>query len=112
MGKPKKRTSPRATATLLRWIATQDWGAAWRETLPIGGKDGTLRRPFAGTSLEGRIFAKTGSINATRALSGYMLAKSGRTLIVSIIANDVAGDQGALATGPMDAALVAIAEAN
>jgi len=106
------RTSPRATATLLRWVAAQDWGAAWRETLPIGGKDGTLRRRFAGTSLEGRIFAKTGSINATRALSGYMLAKSGRTLIVSVIANDVAGDQGALATGPMDAALVAIAEAN
>ncbi len=106
------RTSPRATATLLRWIAAQDWGAAWRDTLPIGGKDGTLRRRFVGTSLEGRIFAKTGSINATRALSGYMLTRSGRTLIVSAIANDVAGDEGALATGPMDAALVAIADAN
>ncbi len=106
------RTSPRATATLLGWIANQDWGAAWRNTLPIGGKDGTLRRRFIGTSLEGRIFAKTGSINATRALSGYLLAKSGRMLIFSAIANDVPGDQGGLATGPMDAALVAIAEAN
>lgn len=106
------RTSPRATATLLRWIAGQSWGTAWRETLPIGGKDGTLRRRFAETSLEGRIFAKTGSINATRALSGYFLTKSGQTLIFSIIANDVPGDEGSLATGPMDAALVAIAEAN
>jgi D-alanyl-D-alanine carboxypeptidase/D-alanyl-D-alanine-endopeptidase (penicillin-binding protein 4) len=105
------RTSPRATATLLRWIAAQPWGAAWRETLPIGGEDGTLRRRFKGTSLEGRIFAKTGSLNASRALSGYMLTKSGRTLIVSAIANDIANDEGGLATGPMDAALVAIAEA-
>jgi D-alanyl-D-alanine carboxypeptidase/D-alanyl-D-alanine-endopeptidase (penicillin-binding protein 4) len=106
------RVTPRATATLLRWIAGQDWGGAWRETLPIGGKDGTLRRRFIGTSLEGRIFAKTGSLNASRALAGYMIAKSGRTLIFSIIANDIAGDAGGLATGPMDAALVAIAEAN
>jgi D-alanyl-D-alanine carboxypeptidase/D-alanyl-D-alanine-endopeptidase (penicillin-binding protein 4) len=106
------RVTPRATATLLRWIAGQDWSAAWRETLPIGGKDGTLRRRFIGTSLEGRVFAKTGSLNASRALAGYMIAKSGRTLIFSIIANDIAGDAGGLATGPMDAALVAIAEAN
>ena len=105
------RTSPRATATLLRWIATQEWGAAWRETLPIGGKDGTLRRRFVGTSLEGRIFAKTGSLNASRALGGYMLAKSGRMLVFTAIANDIAGDEGGLATRPMDAALVAIAEA-
>jgi hypothetical protein len=41
-----------------------------------------------------------------------MIAKSGRTLVFSIIANDIAGDAGGLATGPMDAALVAIAEAN
>jgi D-alanyl-D-alanine carboxypeptidase/D-alanyl-D-alanine-endopeptidase (penicillin-binding protein 4) len=105
------RVTPRATATLLRWIAGQDWGVAWRETLPIGGKDGTLRRRFIGTSLEGRIFAKTGSLNASRALAGYLIAKSGRTLVFSVIANDIAGDAGGLATGPMDAALVTIAEA-
>jgi D-alanyl-D-alanine carboxypeptidase/D-alanyl-D-alanine-endopeptidase (penicillin-binding protein 4) len=105
------RVTPRAAAILLRWIAGQDWGAAWRETLPVGGKDGTLRRRFIGTPLEGHVFAKTGSLNASRALAGYMIAKSGRTLVFSIIANDIAGDAGGLAIGPMDAALVAIAEA-
>lgn len=105
------RVTPRATATLLRWIAGQDWGTGWQNTLPIGGKDGTLRRRFIGTSLEGRVFAKTGSLNASRALAGYMVAKSGRTLVFATIANDIAGDAGGLATGPMDAALVVIAEA-
>ncbi len=104
------RLSPRAVATLLRWAAGQPWGAAWRTTFPVAGVDGTLARRFRGTPLEGRLFAKTGTLNATNALSGYMIAHSGRTLIFSFYANDVPGDTGA--TQAMDAALALIAEAN
>lgn len=104
------RIAPRGTVKLLRWIATQPWGAAWRTTLPVGGVDGTLARRFKGTALEGRIFAKTGTLNATNALSGYLVAKSGRTLTFSIIANDIPADAGASAH--MDAALLLVAEAN
>ncbi len=104
------RTAPRGTVKMLRWIAAQPWGAAWRETLPIAGQDGTLSKRFKGTSLEGKLFAKTGTLNATNALSGYMIAKSGRTLTFSMIANDVPGDVSA--TKFMDTALVLIAEAN
>ena len=75
-----------------------------------GGVDGTIARRFRGTALEGKIFAKTGTLNQTNALSGYLIAASGRTLTFSLIANDVPGDVGA--TGAMDAALVAIAAAN
>lgn len=94
----------------LRWIAAQPWGAAWRETLPVGGIDGTLSRRFKGTPLERHFFAKTGTLNATNALSGYMTAKSGRTLIFSMYANDVPQDKGATAT--MDAVLEMIAAEN
>lgn len=104
------RLTPRAVATLLHWAAGQPWGAAWRTTFPVGGVDGTLARRFRGTPLEGRVFAKTGSLNATNALSGYMTARSGRTLTFSFYANDVPGDAGA--TQAMDAALALIAEAN
>ena len=69
---------------LLRWAAAQPWGAAWRATFPIAGVDGTLARRFRGTPLESRLFAKTGTLNATNALSGYMIARSGRTLIFSM----------------------------
>lgn len=104
------RISPRAMVALLRWIDRQPWGTAWRATLPVGGVDGTLARRFKGTALEGRIFAKTGSLNATNALAGYLIAKSGRTLTFAAYANDVPGDVSA--TAPMDAALLAIAAAN
>ena len=104
------RLSPRAVATLLRWAAAQPWGAAWRATFPVAGVDGTLARRFRGTALEGRLFAKTGTLNATNALSGYMIARSGRTLIFSFYANDVPGDAGAAEV--MDRALVLIAAEN
>ena len=89
------RLSPRAVTTLLRWASAQPWGAAWRATFPVAGVDGTLSRRFRGTPLEGRLFAKTGTLNATNALSGYFIARSGRTLIFSFYANDVPADAGA-----------------
>jgi D-alanyl-D-alanine carboxypeptidase/D-alanyl-D-alanine-endopeptidase (penicillin-binding protein 4) len=96
--------------TFLRWAAAQPWGEAWRATLPVAGMDGTLRNRFKGTSLERRLFAKTGTINATHALSGYLTAKSGRTLTFSIFANDV--PEGVKARESIDAALALVAGEN
>ena len=104
------RVAPRGMVIFLRWAAAQPWGAAWRASLPVGGVDGTLARRFGGTALEKRIFAKTGTLNASSALSGYMTARSGRTLLFSVYANDI--PEGAAATAAMDAALVMVAEAN
>ncbi|MGZ8284007.1 MAG: D-alanyl-D-alanine carboxypeptidase/D-alanyl-D-alanine endopeptidase [Allosphingosinicella sp.] len=104
------RVAPRGMIVFLRWAAGQPWGPAWRESLPVGGVDGTLARRFRGTALEKRLFAKTGTLNASAALSGYMIAKSGRTLLFSAYANDI--PEGARATDAMDSALLLIAEAN
>ena len=104
------RVSPRGVVRLLRWAAAQPWGPDWRATFPIAGVDGTLARRFRGTILESRLFAKTGTLNATNAISGYLIARSGRTLIFSFYANDV--PDGASVTPAMDAALLLIAERN
>jgi D-alanyl-D-alanine carboxypeptidase/D-alanyl-D-alanine-endopeptidase (penicillin-binding protein 4) len=104
------RMSPRAAVTLLRWTASQPWSAQYRASLPVGGTDGTLRRRFADTALAARIFAKTGTLNATNALSGWLIAASGRELTFSILANDVPDGTSALAA--MDNALLAIAARN
>jgi D-alanyl-D-alanine carboxypeptidase/D-alanyl-D-alanine-endopeptidase (penicillin-binding protein 4) len=104
------RVAPRGMVTFLRWVASQPWGAAWRETLPVGGVDGTLSKRFKGALLERRLFAKTGTLNATNALSGYMIGKSGRVLVFSTFANDV--PEGVSASPAVDAVLQMIAEAN
>lgn len=106
------RVTPRATVTVLRWIAAQPWGAAWRETLPVGGVDGTLARRFAGTILDRKLFAKTGSLTGATALAGYVTAASGHTLTFTVYANDMPAGAGARATQAIDAALVLIAQDN
>ena len=83
------RVTPATVTALLRYAAEAPWGETYRASLPVGGAPaGTLRYRFRNSALEGKIFAKTGSLNHADALSGYMQAKSGRTLVFSVIVND------------------------
>jgi len=83
------RVTPATVTALLRHAAAAPWGDAYRTSLPVGGAtNGTLRYRFRGSALDGKIFAKTGSLNHADALSGYLQAQSGKTLVFSIIVND------------------------
>jgi D-alanyl-D-alanine carboxypeptidase/D-alanyl-D-alanine-endopeptidase (penicillin-binding protein 4) len=84
---PNDRIAPRAYAQLLSFASRQPWGAAWRDTLPIAGVDGTLANRFRNSPLKGRLWAKTGTLDETDALSGYLTAASGKTLAFSILVN-------------------------
>jgi D-alanyl-D-alanine carboxypeptidase/D-alanyl-D-alanine-endopeptidase (penicillin-binding protein 4) len=101
------RVAPRGVVALLRWAARQPWGAGWQSTFPVGGVDGTLARRFRGGPLEGRIFAKTGTLNQTSAVAGYFTARSGRTYAFAAYANDI--PEGVAAAKAMDSALELIA---
>jgi serine-type D-Ala-D-Ala carboxypeptidase/endopeptidase (penicillin-binding protein 4) len=79
--------TPRAATTLLVYAARQPWGNVYRSSLPIGGVDGSLSGRFAGP-LRGRVFAKTGTLAEVNALSGYLTANSGKTVVFSVICND------------------------
>lgn len=108
---PYNRISPAATVKFLTWAAAQPWGDAFRETLPVGGETGSLARRFRGTALQGRIFAKTGTVQGVNALSGYMIAASGETLVFSVIANDRPVDAPSV-LALIDRMLIDIAAAN
>jgi D-alanyl-D-alanine carboxypeptidase len=58
------------------------------DSLPIAGVDGTIKYRMRGTSAEGNIRAKTGTIENVRALSGYATTKDGETIIFSMIVNN------------------------
>jgi serine-type D-Ala-D-Ala carboxypeptidase/endopeptidase (penicillin-binding protein 4) len=79
--------TPRAATTLLVYAAHQPWGPILRSSLPIGGVDGSLSGRFAGP-LRDRVFAKTGTLAEVNALSGYVTAASGKTLVFSVLCND------------------------
>ena len=77
--------APRAYTTLLTYAAHQPWGEAWKATFPIAGVDGTLSGRFKSSPLTGKLFAKTGTLNEVNALSGYLIAASGKTIVFSIL---------------------------
>lgn len=106
---PKDRVTPRALTTLLRYVAEQPWGAEFRNALPIGGVDGTLSDRFTHGPLLGHVFAKTGTLEEVNALSGYVIARNGRTLVFSILVNGhMPGAKGITKT--IDAIVTAAAE--
>jgi D-alanyl-D-alanine carboxypeptidase/D-alanyl-D-alanine-endopeptidase (penicillin-binding protein 4) len=77
--------APRAMATFLAYAAQQPWFAAWKASLPEGGVDGGLDKRFPQPALLHHLFAKTGTLGETNALSGYLEAASGKTLIFSVL---------------------------
>jgi D-alanyl-D-alanine carboxypeptidase/D-alanyl-D-alanine-endopeptidase (penicillin-binding protein 4) len=84
--------TPRALTTLLRWSTTQPWGPDLRAALPVSGTDGTLADRLQ--ALRGRVQAKTGTLGEVQALSGFLTADSGRTVVFSILCNDRPGTGG------------------
>ena len=65
------------------------YAQAWRDSLTIGGVDGTLENRFKGTAAQNNIRGKTGTIDQVSALSGYMTTAAGEQLVVSFVVNGV-----------------------
>ena len=80
--------TPRAMTQLLAFAATRPWFQDFRAALPVGGVDGTLASRFSAPTLKGKVFAKTGSLGESRALSGYLVTDTERTLLFSILDDD------------------------
>ena len=89
-----ERGKPRALVELLR--------SAWRsansqslvDSLPIAGVDGTLVNRMTHGPATGKAFLKTGTLFDTRALAGYVRARSGKIYAVSMIVTDAEAAKG------------------
>ncbi len=78
--------TPEANARLLAAISKSSASGIFRDSLPIAGRDGTLRSRLR--TAGGRIYAKTGTLAYTNSLSGYAVTDEGEMLVFSIICND------------------------
>lgn len=79
--------TPRALVQVLRAMRRRPDTDAFVTALPVAGHSGTLRQRFRDTSLEGRVRAKTGSIDRVNALAGYLELDGGRTWTFAILLN-------------------------
>lgn len=82
--------TPEAVVRLYTYMGKESrFSQAWRDSLTIGGVDGTLARRFAGTRAAGNFRGKTGTIDQVSALSGYVTTAAGEQLVFSMIVNGV-----------------------
>jgi PBP4 family serine-type D-alanyl-D-alanine carboxypeptidase len=85
---PLNKVSPHAMIEILQYAFTNRIIASdFINSLSVAGVDGTLKRRFRRSEVEGRVKAKTGHLNNVSALSGYVFTKRGDVLAFSILAN-------------------------
>jgi D-alanyl-D-alanine carboxypeptidase/D-alanyl-D-alanine-endopeptidase (penicillin-binding protein 4) len=87
------RLSPRTLARLLTHVRRDAVLAPdFVNQLAVGGVDGTLKRRFARFATRRAVLAKTGTLNDTVALSGYVVGPGQRrTIAFSLIASNLRG---------------------
>lgn len=102
-------TTARATAGLLVAMAKHRAAAAFRESLPVAGVDGSLRRRMRGTEAQGNVRAKTGTLRWANSLSGYVTTAAGENLAFAILLNRHVVPPGRTARDDVDAIAVMLA---
>lgn len=82
--------TPSAVVQLYTYMAKQSrYSQVWRDSLTIGGVDGTLRNRFRGSRATGNVRGKTGTIAQVSALSGYVKTAAGDELVFSTVVNGI-----------------------
>jgi len=83
------RASPYRVGRLLLSMRGRQEFAAFFNSLPVAGRDGTLATRMRRGAARGRCRAKTGTLSGVSALSGYCTARSGDVYVLSLLMNRV-----------------------
>jgi serine-type D-Ala-D-Ala carboxypeptidase/endopeptidase (penicillin-binding protein 4) len=83
------QVSPKHFCALLNFMLRHPASQAFLDSLPVAGRDGTLRGRMQNGQAAHRVLAKTGYINNVSCLSGYVVVQPQRTLVFSFLVNEI-----------------------
>jgi serine-type D-Ala-D-Ala carboxypeptidase/endopeptidase (penicillin-binding protein 4) len=78
------RLTSRFLAALLLRMDQHPYGRNYLASMAVAGQRGSLRNLYNGTSLQGRFYAKTGTLTGVRSMSGILLTSDGPRYVSSI----------------------------
>jgi serine-type D-Ala-D-Ala carboxypeptidase/endopeptidase (penicillin-binding protein 4) len=81
------RVTARSMVKLLAYAHRAPWSREFHESLPVAGREETLRLRMRRTTAQGNLHAKTGTTNDVVALSGYVSARTGEILAFAFLYN-------------------------
>lgn len=84
--------TPRQMAMMLYHAAKGEHFETFYASLPTAGQSGTLRSIGGGSAAEGRVRAKSGTLDRIRNYSGYVNARSGKRYAFALFINNYTGD--------------------
>ncbi len=88
---PQDAISAKTLVQLLNYMSQSPNYEIWLHSLPICGKTGTVSSLFYGTELEGKVYAKSGTIAGTKNFAGYIFLPDGRKWTFAILVNSANG---------------------
>jgi D-alanyl-D-alanine carboxypeptidase/D-alanyl-D-alanine-endopeptidase (penicillin-binding protein 4) len=83
------RTSPREVVRLLEAMDGSEAAGAFRESLPVVGRSGTVSRRMRGTAAQDRCRTKTGTLRDVSALAGVCTTIGGERVAFAFLMNRV-----------------------
>jgi len=86
--------TPRQMTMMLYHVSKAEHFDTFYASLPTAGESGTLRSIGGGTPAEGRVRAKSGTLDRIRNYSGYVNARSGKRYAFTLFINNYTGDLG------------------
>ncbi len=81
------RVTARSMVKLLSYAHHAPWSRQFHESLPVAGREETLRMRMRRTPAQGNLHAKTGTTSDVVALSGYVSARTGEVLAFAFLYN-------------------------
>jgi len=84
--------TPRQMTLMLHEAAKGGQFETFRKSLPVAGRSGTLRSIGGGTAAEGRIRAKSGTMDRIRNYAGYLEARSGKRYAFALFVTNYGTD--------------------
>lgn len=84
--------TPRQMTLMLYHAAKHENFATFRSSLPVAGKSGTLASIGGGSAAEGRIRAKSGTMDRIRNYAGYLDARSGKRYAFALFVTNYTTD--------------------
>ena len=81
--------TPRQMVFMLSYMKNESkYYKEFYNSLAIAGETGTIKKMFKGSSAEGNLRAKSGTITRAKAYAGYVTSASGREIAFSMVVNN------------------------